>query len=172
MSENLYHKRFISVLNWRLDIEKPEFIEKLNSITGLQYCKDHYSIEGSISQDDLNKICDQVNIVLERMGNKLRITNSMGEFIPVKLEENKKMSENYEPIKIILTKEQAKRLAAFLEDHIFNGMADICESVNYQIDHKEFKLIESLINDFELDKLSYDDFDNESDLGEIDSYNL
>ena len=51
------------------------------------------------------------------------------------------MSENYSPIKIILTIEQAKRLAAFLEDHIFNGMADICESVNYQIDHHEFKLL-------------------------------
>ena len=51
------------------------------------------------------------------------------------------MSENYSPIKIILTIEQAKRLAAFLEDHIFNGMSDICESVNYQIDHKEFKLL-------------------------------
>ena len=51
------------------------------------------------------------------------------------------MSENYSPIKIILTIEQAKRLAAFLEDYIFDGMADICESVNYQVDHKEFKLL-------------------------------
>ena len=51
------------------------------------------------------------------------------------------MSENYSPIKIILTMEQAKRLAAFLEDHIFNGMADICESINYQIDHYEFKML-------------------------------
>ena len=58
------------------------------------------------------------------------------------------MSENYSPIKIILTIEQAKRLAAFLEDHIFNGMADICESVNYQIDHKEFKQIDGLKDTF------------------------
>ena len=51
------------------------------------------------------------------------------------------MSENYSPVKLILTKEQADRLAAFLENHIFNGMADICESVNYQIDHHEFKML-------------------------------
>ena len=51
------------------------------------------------------------------------------------------MSENYSPIKIILTMEQAKRLAAFLDDYIFNGMADICESVNYQVDHHEFKVL-------------------------------
>ena len=51
------------------------------------------------------------------------------------------MSENYEPIKIILTKEQANRLAEHLENHIFSGMADICESVNYQLDYHEFKLL-------------------------------
>ena len=44
-------------------------------------------------------------------------------------------NENYNPVKIILTEEQAKRLALFLEDHIFNGMADVCESVNYQLDY-------------------------------------
>ena len=51
------------------------------------------------------------------------------------------MSENYSPIKIVLTIEQANRLAKHLEDHIFNGMADICESVNYQVDHNEFKML-------------------------------
>ena len=51
------------------------------------------------------------------------------------------MNENYSPVKFILAKEQADRLAAFLEDHIFNGMADICESINYQIDHHEFKML-------------------------------
>ena len=67
------------------------------------------------------------------------------------------MSENYSPIKIILTIEQAKRLALFLEDHIFNGMADICESVNYQVDHNEFKLIDGLKDTF---PKVYDNFDN------------
>ena len=51
------------------------------------------------------------------------------------------MSENYSPIKIVLTVEQANRLAKHLEDHIFNGMADIVESINYQIDYHEFKLL-------------------------------
>ena len=50
------------------------------------------------------------------------------------------MSENYEPIKIILTKEQANRLVKHLDDYIFDGMADIAESLNYQIDYHEFKL--------------------------------
>ena len=50
------------------------------------------------------------------------------------------MSENYEPIRIVLTKEQAERLARHLDDYIFDGMADICESVNYQLDYHEFKL--------------------------------
>lgn len=50
------------------------------------------------------------------------------------------MSDNYEPIKIILTKEQAERLAKHLDDFIFDGMADICESVNYQLDYHEFKV--------------------------------
>ena len=51
------------------------------------------------------------------------------------------MSENYTPIKIILTIEQANRLAKHLNNYIFDGMSDICESVNYQIDHHEIKLL-------------------------------
>ena len=70
------------------------------------------------------------------------------------------MSENYSPTKIILTIEQAKRLAAFHEDHIYNGMADICESVNYQLEHNEFKLIDGLKDTF---PKVYDNFDNELD---------
>ena len=58
------------------------------------------------------------------------------------------MNENYSPVKLILTKEQADRLAAFLEDHIFNGMADIYESINYQIDHKEYTLLDGLKDTF------------------------
>ena len=51
------------------------------------------------------------------------------------------MNENYSPVKIVLTIEQANRLAKHLENYIFDGMADICESVNYQIDHHEFKML-------------------------------
>ena len=51
------------------------------------------------------------------------------------------MSENYEPIRIVLTKEQANRLAKHLDNYIFDGMADICESINYQIDHHEFNML-------------------------------
>ena len=51
------------------------------------------------------------------------------------------MSDNYTPVKIVLTKEQAERLARHLEDYIFDGMADIAESINYQIDYHEFKLL-------------------------------
>ena len=58
------------------------------------------------------------------------------------------MSENYSPVKIILTVEQAKRLAKHLDNYIFDGMADICESVNYQIDHKEFRLLDVLKDTF------------------------
>ena len=56
------------------------------------------------------------------------------------------MSENYEPIKITLTKEQANRLAKHLDNYIFDGIADICESVNYQVDYHEFK--ENLPHDY------------------------
>ena len=51
------------------------------------------------------------------------------------------MSENYSPIKIVLTIEQANRLAKHLDDYIFDGMADIVESLNYQIDYHEFKML-------------------------------
>jgi len=58
------------------------------------------------------------------------------------------MSENYSPIKIVLTIEQANRLAKHLDNYIFDGMADICEAVNYQLDHKEYTLLDGLKDTF------------------------
>lgn len=82
--QELFINRVIDVLKWRMDIENSEFIECINEYCG-QYCKTHLSTPGLISQDDLNSICNIVNNIFNSYNSKLRVTNSMGEFIPAKL---------------------------------------------------------------------------------------
>ena len=43
-------------------------------------------------------------------------------------------------MEIILSEEQARRLAKHLDNYIFDGMADICEAINYQLDYHTFKV--------------------------------
>ena len=76
----LFVSRVVRTLNWRLDVEKGEMIEQ--NANGMQYCKDHLSQPGSISQRDLDSICIIVNQTFYECGSNLMVSNSMGEFIP------------------------------------------------------------------------------------------
>lgn len=70
-------------LQWIEDLIEGDFIEQ-HSPEGRQYCKNHLSFEGSISQHDLTTICLFVNDVLAASGVfALRISNSMGEIVPI-----------------------------------------------------------------------------------------
>ena len=87
--QKLLINRFNLVVSWRVHIEDVWDSEQaVNSAmqyqygNGLQYCKDHLSVVDSISQKDLNLICDMANDVFEKLDWKLRVINSMGEFIP------------------------------------------------------------------------------------------
>ena len=82
----LFVSRTIRTLNWRLDVETPEMIEQITN--GMQYCKDHLSQPGAISQQDLNSICEIVNTTFQQADSLLRVSNSMGEFIPAKAKGN------------------------------------------------------------------------------------
>ena len=82
---SLFMDRVGLVLQWRRDIERWEYKkdkERLFRERNVQYCKDHLSVSGSISQDDLCLICSIVNDIFERAGLKIRVVDSMGEFIP------------------------------------------------------------------------------------------
>ena len=72
--------RVMKVLQWRVDCASGEMIE--SRYNGEQYCKDHLSVKGSISQDDLETICTIVNNTFETAGSNLRVVDSMGEFVP------------------------------------------------------------------------------------------
>lgn len=80
IQQKLFIGRTIRTLNWRLAADRGEMIEQRKD--GLQYCKDHLSHPGSISQEDLDSICDVVNDVFGRCDSDLRVGNNMGEFIP------------------------------------------------------------------------------------------
>jgi hypothetical protein len=76
----IFANRVIRTIKWRLDVNKGEMIEQRKD--GLQYCKDHLSHPGTISQKDLNSICVIVNNTFYECGSDLKVGNSMGEFIP------------------------------------------------------------------------------------------
>ena len=78
----LFIDRVMKVMAWRLDIESNEMIECVKD--GEQYCKDHLSIKGTISQRDMDAICYTVNEVLYQSGSTIMVANNMGEFLPTK----------------------------------------------------------------------------------------
>ena len=82
---SLFMDRVALVLQWRRDIERWEYTykkEKPFRENNVQYCEDHLSTSGSISQDDLELICSIVNDIFEKAKLKIRVVDSMGEFIP------------------------------------------------------------------------------------------
>ena len=87
--QKLLINRFNLVISWRVHIEDVWDSEQaVNSAmqyqygNDLQYYKDHLSVVDSISQIDLDLICDMANDVFEKLDWKLRVVNDMGEFIP------------------------------------------------------------------------------------------
>ena len=76
----LFIDRAMKVIRWRMDVESGEMIEQIKD--GEQYCKDHLSVKGTISQRDLGAICATVNEVLYQSCSDIMVSNSMGEFIP------------------------------------------------------------------------------------------
>lgn len=85
----LFIVRAIRTMNWRFDVESGEMIEQDakqifdSPLSGMQYCKDHLSHPGPISQKDIDSICAIVNLAFYNCGSDLMVKNSMGEFIPV-----------------------------------------------------------------------------------------
>lgn len=82
--QHLFIDRTIKVMAWRTDVEIGELIEQRRD--GEQYCKDHLSVKGGISQGDLETICDVVNDAFLKSGCDLMVSNSMGEFTPARRE--------------------------------------------------------------------------------------
>ena len=78
--QELFVNCVMAAIKWRLDVDSGEMIEARKN--GMQYCKDHLSHPGSMSQKDLNSICAIVNGMFSSCGSNLMIANSMGEFIP------------------------------------------------------------------------------------------
>lgn len=68
-------------LQWVSDLQYGEMIEQTGSGLRPDYTKEYMSFQ-SVSQKDLDFICDIVNQVLEYKGTKLRVVNSMGELHP------------------------------------------------------------------------------------------
>ncbi len=80
VEQKLFIGRTVTTLCWRMDVDSGEMIEQRKD--GVQYCKDHLSISGSISQTDLDSICAAVNLTFKSCGSNLKVSNNMGEFIP------------------------------------------------------------------------------------------
>lgn len=78
----LFINRAMKVMAWRMDVASGEMIEQIKD--GEQYCDDHLSVKGTISQIDLDAICATVNEVLYQSGSDIMVANCMGEFIPAK----------------------------------------------------------------------------------------
>lgn len=68
-------------LQWRDDVASGDMIERSPS-GGPQYCRSHLSVEGSVSQVELEAICQAANSFYRAMRSDLRIGDSMGELIP------------------------------------------------------------------------------------------
>ncbi len=68
--------RLKKAITWRLDVEQGEMIEAAG------YRKDYMGFKGSISQKELNAICEASGKIFEALGSDLRIGNSMGELRP------------------------------------------------------------------------------------------
>ena len=66
-------------LQWREDVAGGEMIEQQKD--GESYTRTYLGFK-SVSQDELNNICDAANTWWEKSGSDLRIGNSMGEIIP------------------------------------------------------------------------------------------
>lgn len=78
--QKLLIDRVITTFKWRMDVDRGEMIEQ--RINGMQYCKDHLSHSGGVSQKDLDSICDIVSDLFFKCGSDLTVDNSMGEIIP------------------------------------------------------------------------------------------
>lgn len=79
--QKLFMERVRTTIQWRLDWEAGEMIEH-DDLKGGRYTKTHLSFAGTVSQKDLNSICETVNLGFTRCHTSMHISNSMGEIIP------------------------------------------------------------------------------------------
>jgi len=78
--QKLFVSRVIKAIKWRIDVDSGEMVEQVKD--GEQYCKDHLSYAGSVSQIDLELIGDIVNSVFDKCDSNLMVGDSMGEILP------------------------------------------------------------------------------------------
>jgi len=80
--QNYFIYHVIRALTWRLDVAEDGMVER--SENGVQYCRTHLSYE-SMTQKNLDLVCEAVNNLFIMCNSNLRIDNSMGEFIPISI---------------------------------------------------------------------------------------